>query len=195
MSILFRRFYMVLDSCWSLSCKLYSNWWVISNNVLHHIKYINIFILTDPCNNWPENYFERHNEPNKKLVKELYQYGRQNLALIHVMVQSPYVTKIKRDVAMSFITFVANSGGLLGLCIGFSFISAVELLYWICCICNIGRKKMFNKKVITQEPIVEEEIEDTKIETFVVEFISETIKGAATNQSPRKPKNKMPNVS
>ena len=54
---------------------------------------------------------------------------------------------------------------------------------------------MFNKKVITQEPIVEEEIEDIKIETFVVEFISETIKRAATNQSPRKPKNKMPNVS
>ena len=111
------------------------------------------------------------------------------------MVQSPYITKITRDVAMSFITFVANSGGLLGLCIGFSFISAIELLYWICCICNIGRKKMFNKKVITQEPIVEEEIKDTKIETFVVEFISETIKRAAANQSPRKPENKLPNVS
>ena len=26
------------------------------------------------------------------------------------MVQSPYVTKIKRDVAMSFITFVADTG-------------------------------------------------------------------------------------
>ena len=108
------------------------------------------------------------------------------------MVQSPYITKITRDVAMSFITFVANSGGLLGLCIGFSFISAVELLYWICCICNIGRKKMFNKKVIVQEPIVEEEIEDTKIKTSVVEFISETIKRSAANQTNRKPEDKMP---
>ena len=125
----------------------------------------------------------------------MHQYGRQNLALIHVMVQSPYVTKIKRDVAMSFVTFVANSGGLLGLCIGFSFISAVELLYWICCICNIGIKKLLNKKVVPQEPIDEEKIEDTGMEMFLVEFVSETIKRAATNQATRKPKNKMPNVS
>ena len=46
---------------------------------------------------------------------------------------------------------------------------------------------MFNKKVIVQEPIVEEEIEDTKIKTSVVEFISETIKRSAANQTNRKP--------
>ena len=94
------------------------------------------YILTDPCANWPDNYFEKNTEPNQTLVNELYKYGRQNLALIHIMVQSPYVTKIKRDVAMPFITFVANSGGLLGLCIGFSFISAVEILFWISCCCR-----------------------------------------------------------
>ena len=115
-------------------------------------------ILTDPCNKWPENYFERNNEPNETLVKELHQYGRQNLALIHVIVQSPYVTKIKRDVAMSFVTFVANSGGLLGLCIGFSFISAVELLYWISCICNIGVKKLSSRKAVRQISIEKEKI-------------------------------------
>jgi hypothetical protein len=125
----------------------------------------------------------------------MYQYGRQNLALVHVMVQSPYVTKIKRDVAMSFVTFVANSGGLLGLCIGFSFISAVELLYWICCICNIGIKKVINKTKVTQEPIEEARIDQTGAKTFVVEFISETIRRAAKNQATRKPENKMPNVS
>ena len=55
------------------------------------------------------------------------------LALIHVMIQSPYVTKIKRDVAMTFTSYVANTGGLLGLCLGFSFISLVEILFWVCC--------------------------------------------------------------
>ena len=151
-------------------------------------------ILTDPCNKWPENYFEKNNEPNETLVKELHQYGRQNLALIHVMVQSPYVTKIKRDVAMPFITFVANSGGLLGLCIGFSFISAVEILFWICCFCNIGIKKMCKKNIITQEAVEEEKIEDTGIENYAVEFVGETIKREA-NQTTRKPVNKMPNIS
>ena len=116
--------------------------------------------------------------------------------MVHVMVQSPYVTKIKRDVAMSFVTFVANSGGLLGLCIGFSFISAVELLYWICCICNIGIKKLFkNKNMVTQEPIEEARIDQTGVKTYAVEFISETMRRAAKNQATRKPENKMPNVS
>ena len=111
---------------------------------IHNAAFECIFIFTDPCANWPENYFEKNNEPNETLVNELYQYGRQNLALIHVMVQSPYVTKIKRDVAMPFITFVANSGGLLGLCIGFSFISAIEILFWISCCCRSFSKIAFS---------------------------------------------------
>ena len=41
--------------------------------------------------------------------------------------------KIKRDVAMTFTSYVANTGGLLGLCLGFSFISLVEILFWVCC--------------------------------------------------------------
>ena len=157
--------------------------------------FLKILILTDPCNKWPENYFEKNNEPNETLVKELHQYGRQNLALIHVMVQSPYVTKIKRDVAMPFITFIANSGGLLGLCIGFSFISAVEIFFWICCFCNIGIKKMCKKNIVTQKAVEEEKIEDTGIENYAVEFIAETIKRTANQTSTRKPENKRPNVS
>ena len=121
------------EQCFKLQTK-YS----INNAALECIS-----ILTDPCANWPDNYFEKNTEPNQTLINELYQYGRQNLALIHIMVQSPYVTKIKRDVAMPFITFVANSGGLLGLCIGFSFISAVEILFWISCCCRSCSKIAF----------------------------------------------------
>ena len=119
------------------------NFWAISQitNKLFNMQCIST--LTDPCANWPDNYFEKNTEPDQTLINELYQYGRQNLALIHIMVQSPYVTKIKRDVAMPFITFVANSGGLLGLCIGFSFISAVEILFWISCCCRSCSKIAF----------------------------------------------------
>ena len=62
----------------------------------------------------------------------MYKYGRKNLALIHVMIQSPYSTKIKRDVAMTFTTYIANSGGLLGLCLGFSFMSGIEIIFFLC---------------------------------------------------------------
>ena len=45
--------------------------------------------------------------------------------------QDPYYTSIKRDVAIPFTTFVAKSGGLLGLYLGFSFIGLFEVLYHI----------------------------------------------------------------
>ena len=62
------------------------------------------------CQQWPGNFAETYSKPNVTLLEELYEYGSQNLALVHVVMQSPYVTKIKRDVAMTFTTYVANTG-------------------------------------------------------------------------------------
>ncbi len=31
---------------------------------------------------------------------------------------------------MSWIQFISQVGGLMGLCLGFSFVSAIELFYW-----------------------------------------------------------------
>ncbi len=39
------------------------------------------------------------------------------------------VTRIKRDQKIPLIGFVANTGGLLGLCMGFSLVSAFEIVY------------------------------------------------------------------
>ena len=102
--------------------------------------------MLDPCEEWPSNYFKTFDKPNEMLREELHKYGKENLAQIHVMIQSPYVTKLKRDVAIPFVTFVSNTGGLLGLCIGFSFISGIEILFWICKIVStIFSVKLGNK--------------------------------------------------
>ena len=75
----------------------------------------------------------------------MYKYGRKNLALVHVMIQSPYVTKIKRDVAMTFTTYIANSGGLLGLCLGFSLMSGIEIIFCLCWFCGEFKKACTNQ--------------------------------------------------
>ena len=62
------------------------------------------------CQEWPGNFFDKYDDVNATLEDEMYEYGRKNLALVHVVMQSPYVTKIKRDVAMTFTTYVANTG-------------------------------------------------------------------------------------
>jgi hypothetical protein len=92
------------------------------------------------CEEWPSNYFKKFDAPIETFVEELYRYGRQNLALIHVMIQSPYVTKIKRDVETTFLSFIADTGGLLGLCLGFSFISIIEIFFWFCSCCQDFKK-------------------------------------------------------
>ena len=95
------------------------------------------------CTNWPKNYFQNNAELNWTLLEEVYEYGKENLALVHIFIQRPYITVIKRDMAMTFTDYVANTGGLLGLCLGFSFISAIELFYW-CCMCF---RLFFKKRV------------------------------------------------
>ena len=113
------------------------------------LNYFNTFFgNTSSCENWPTNYFQEYNEPNDTLVNEMYQYGRDNLALVHVAIQNPRVTKMKRDVEMTFTRFVANTGGLLGLCLGFSFISGIEIIFWCCCFC-------FKPKSIKDDTIYE----------------------------------------
>ena len=97
---------------------------------------------TSSCDNWPTNFFQDYNVPDSTLVDEIYPYGRDNLALVHVAIQNPRVTKIKRDVEMTFTSYIANTGGLLGLCLGFSFISGIEIIFWCCCCCSRSKTKI-----------------------------------------------------
>jgi hypothetical protein len=41
----------------------------------------------------------------------MYLYARDNIALVHIYIKDPYVTKLKRDEAFSIILFVAGAGG------------------------------------------------------------------------------------
>ena len=74
--------------------------------------------------------------------KQKYQPSNANQDMIHIVIQSPYVTKIKRDVEMTFTSYIANTGGIIGLCLGFSFISGFELIFWCCCCCREFKKKL-----------------------------------------------------
>ena len=36
---------------------------------------------------WPENFLEKYHDINETLLNEMFEYGRSNLALVHVMIQ------------------------------------------------------------------------------------------------------------
>jgi hypothetical protein len=58
----------------------------------------------------------------QKATQMLYQYAKDNLLWLNVYVKDSFATHIVRDERMTRTSFVANVGGLLGLCMGFSLV-------------------------------------------------------------------------
>ena len=69
------------------------------------------------------------------LTEFLFGYAEKNFAVIKIFFKDSYYTIIEKDVAISITTFVANVGGILGLCLGLSFVSMFEAVYHCCSYC------------------------------------------------------------
>jgi len=90
-------------------------------------------------------------KPAVDLVNQIYRYSRDNLALVNVYIKNPVVTKIRRDQKIPLIWFVANSGGILGLCMGFSMVTVFEVLHYIgSCVVKIIKMKIMEEKEETR---------------------------------------------
>ena len=76
---------------------------------------LNLFFLFFPC----------------RLIRLLHKYGRENLLLANIYIKDPAVTMIRRDQKIPVIWFVANIGGILGLCMGCSLVTVFEVLHHI----------------------------------------------------------------
>ncbi|XP_040569382.1 acid-sensing ion channel 4 [Lepeophtheirus salmonis] len=85
---------------------------------------------SNPLNRWRSEKLE-----NKTLARilqtEIYNYARENLAIINIFIKESYTKRFRKTEKMSRISYIASSGGLLGLCMGFSFVSLAEILYHI----------------------------------------------------------------
>ena len=65
---------------------------------------------------------------NLLLIDFLTKYAKNNFAIVTVFIKDPFFTKIVREEAISFIEFLGNIGGLLGLFLGVSIISCFEIV-------------------------------------------------------------------
>lgn len=73
---------------------------------------------------------------NSKMSRFLFQYAKNNFAVLRVFIKDPYYTLIKCDEQISLISFLGNTGGLLSLCLGLSLISIFEIFYHLINVCN-----------------------------------------------------------
>ena len=85
---------------------------------------------------------------------QTYNAYQRDIGLLYVYFGQPTTTEYTRVVSLSWVGFLAQAGGLIGACLGFSFISLVELLYWFLirfCRISRGRKKREKKEQQKQE--------------------------------------------
>ena len=78
---------------------------------------------------------------NAKVKKMIFKYAAENFAILRVLISHPYYTLIIQDEELSYITYIGNIGGLLGLSMGLSFISIFEIVY---CMVNIVINRFFH---------------------------------------------------
>merc|ERR1719510_2334710 len=84
----------------------------------------------------------------KNIEFEVYKYARENLAIINIFIKESYTKRFRKTEKMSRISYIASSGGLLGLCMGFSFVSLAEIAYhcFLCIVLLFRRKRALFKK-------------------------------------------------
>ena len=61
------------------------------------------------------------------LIQEAFVYSRANLIKLQMYIKDPYVSRYLTQEKITEMSFVGGIGGILGLFLGFSFISAAEL--------------------------------------------------------------------
>ena len=85
---------------------------------------------------------------NCPVVEAILDYAKDNLVMFNIFIkvffnffisqdfahlgfvfQDPYAKRFMKDEKITKTAYIANSGGLLGLCMGFSLVSAAEILY------------------------------------------------------------------
>ena len=64
-----------------------------------------------------------------EILEFLLDYASKNLAILNLFIRDPYYTKYLKSEQITSISFIGNAGGLLGLCMGMSFVSIFELFY------------------------------------------------------------------
>ena len=79
---------------------------------------------------------------NHCLIEEMViKYARENLVLANIFMKSPFVTRFLKDEKEGLTAYVAKSGGLLGLAMGFSVVSCFEIIYYILLGLSMGKSK------------------------------------------------------
>ena len=96
------------------------------NNICDQVLEMNNTLKTCSTNDKPD--IDVINS-NPQISEFLFDYASENLAIVNIFIKDPYYTRYIKSEQLTFLSFIANAGGLIGLCMGMSFISIFEIVY------------------------------------------------------------------
>ena len=83
-----------------------------------------------PFNKWNKDIaFGTNDVKADKFEEDVFMYAQNNIVTLTMFIREPFAEKIVTNEKISRISFMSDVGGLLGLFMGFSFVSAVEIIY------------------------------------------------------------------
>ena len=78
---------------------------------------------------WPQNRLANFNSTFAEALKQdIFTYAKENMMIVKVFIREVTATQILKDEKTAILSFIANTGGLMGLCMGFSVVSIFEIL-------------------------------------------------------------------
>ena len=90
--------------------------------------------------------------------EQTYNAYEGDIAVLYVYFGQPTTTEYIRVVSLSWVGFLAQAGGLIGACLGFSFISLVEVIYWfIIRFCRLSKMEKEKVRLAETQRITAEE--------------------------------------
>ena len=83
-----------------------------------------------PSNKWrKDKAFGNDDKKADDFEEEVFKYAQNNIVTLTMFIREPFAEKIVTAEKISQLSFISDVGGLLGLFMGFSFVSAVEIIY------------------------------------------------------------------
>ena len=96
---------------------------------IEYLKANNKFCEDD---SWDQEFLQQNNTKFNfiEFAATLAQYGRDNIAFVSLFMREPFAEVLAVNVDTTLMNFIGSLGGLLGLCMGFSFVTLAEILYY-----------------------------------------------------------------
>ena len=104
-------------------------WYPSLCNQIEYLKANNKFCEDD---SWDQEFLQQNNTKFNFMdfAATLAKYGRDNIAFVSLFMREPFAEVLAVNVDKTLMNFIGSLGGLLGLCMGFSFVTLAEIFYY-----------------------------------------------------------------